>query len=78
MGIAWKVMLPWGMVNLLMVALWIEFGVRWLGASGFTGGLWMFLAGWATLAVTWLLTAWTDPNRTDNRPIVELPEVAKR
>ena len=43
MNLAWKVMLPLGLVNLVGVAVWIEFG-----RPQFTG-----VAEWIVMAVFW-------------------------
>ena len=34
MSLAWKVMLPLGMVNLVMVAVWVEYGGRLAARAG--------------------------------------------
>ena len=41
MNIAWKVMLPWGMVNVVLVAFWVEYGNRWRRRWGWpTSSFW--------------------------------------
>jgi NADH-quinone oxidoreductase subunit H len=61
MDLAWKVMLPLGIVNLVVVAVWLEYGNP-------TGGLGMALLGWATLIGSWLVVSWIAPATCDNRP----------
>jgi NADH-quinone oxidoreductase subunit H len=61
MEIGWKVMIPWGMVNLVVVATWIEFG------NTFTYGN-MAAIGWCVLLLTWFITSIADPTRSQNRP----------
>jgi NADH-quinone oxidoreductase subunit H len=68
MDIGWKVMIPWGIVNLLVVAVWIEYGDRltaWLGLSPTAG---MVAVGWLVMVTAWLVATTTDPTETDNRP----------
>lgn len=68
MELAWKVMIPWGMVNLVAVAVWMEYGdalARWMAVSTDWG---MAAVGWLVLLLTWLVTVVADPTRCDNRP----------
>ncbi len=69
MSIAWRVMLPWGLVNVLVVALGMEFGGRLAAALPWAGGVTLVLGGWTALLLTWLVTARTNPTATDNRPL---------
>jgi NADH-quinone oxidoreductase subunit H len=60
MTLAWKVMLPLGLVNLVVVATLIECG----------GGLIsMAVCGWIVLIVSWLVVLWAAPVNYDNRPL---------
>lgn len=76
MTLAWKVMLPLGLVNLVSVAL-IE---EWRHSAGNTtlgsewSGTWLLAcaAGWIVALVAWLLVAFIGPLVTDNRPRMEL------
>jgi NADH-quinone oxidoreductase subunit H len=69
MNIAWKVMIPWGLVNLVVVAFWMEYGA-WLAAvSGIPAGLLLAAIGWGTLFLCWLVVSWADPTATNNRPV---------
>ncbi len=66
MNLAWKVMLPLGLVNVVALAFWIEFG-----RSRFTGSAeWIAMAiwGWLVLVVAWFLTTVLVPAEPDNRP----------
>jgi len=69
MNIAWKVMLPWGVVNVAVVAVWIEYGDRWARALDLPNKLLMAAVGAAALGVCWLLTTLADPTVADNRPV---------
>jgi NADH-quinone oxidoreductase subunit H len=68
MSLAWKVMLPLGLVNLVAVAVLVEYG--WdaaqmkLGINPFLaiGGMWAFAI------VSWLIAGALTPLATDNRP----------
>jgi NADH-quinone oxidoreductase subunit H len=68
MDLAWKVMVPLGLVNLLAVAVWLEYGTRLVDALGLSGGILMGIFGWAVLIVTWAVLTWLAPETTDNRP----------
>ena len=69
MNAAWKVMLPWGVVNAAVVAVWVEYGDRWARALDLPNKLLMAAVGAAALVVCWLLTTLADPTKADNRPI---------
>jgi len=82
MNIAWKVMLPWGVVNVLVVAFWIEYGDRIAAAVGAALGVanqrlmnqvLLAATGLLVLFLSWLIVAWADPTATDNRPLVVPP-----
>ena len=60
MAMAWKVMLPLGLVNLVVVAAWLEYGSEALGATA--------LLGWVVLIVSWAVVMWAVPAASDNRP----------
>lgn len=59
MALAWKVMLPLGLVNLVVVAAWIEYGTGWTS---------MAVCGWIVLIAAWLVVMWVAPVNCDNRP----------
>jgi NADH-quinone oxidoreductase subunit H len=68
MSLAWKVMLPLGLVNVVVVATWVEYASGaaapdWL-KRGFLGAI-----SWVALLVSWLAVAWFNPTATDNRPL---------
>ncbi len=73
MQMAWKVMIPWGLANLGVVAIMIEYGDRIGAATGIDWRIWMALIGFATLIIVWAATVIADPSRTDNRPRRDLP-----
>ncbi len=68
MDIAWKVMIPLGLVNLIVVATCNEFGMplaRWMGVSAEWA---MMAAGWFALLASWLVVSLLDPTAGGNRP----------
>jgi NADH-quinone oxidoreductase subunit H len=66
MSLAWKVMLPLGLVNLLTIAVLIELREQGLFASR---SLWPMVAvSWAVTLVAWILAGYLAPLSTDNRP----------
>jgi NADH-quinone oxidoreductase subunit H len=72
MTLAWKIMLPLGIVNFMAVALLTEAEqLGWLGDSSMTKWL-MILVGWAVAIVSWVVVAWIGPLVTDNRPRLDL------
>jgi NADH-quinone oxidoreductase subunit H len=73
MSIAWRVMLPWGLVNVVAVAVWTEYGQRFRATFPAAAGWTMIASGWAVLLVTWFVTALADPTATDNRPLEKEP-----
>ena len=68
MDIAWKVMIPWGMVNLVVVAVWVEYGGRLAEYFGLMPILGMVLVGWIALVMVWLIFTLIDTTATDNHP----------
>jgi NADH-quinone oxidoreductase subunit H len=68
MDIGWKVMLPWGMVNIVVVAVGVEYGQRLAAAVGLGPVAGMAAAGWCTLLAVGLFSTMIDPTATDNRP----------
>jgi NADH-quinone oxidoreductase subunit H len=70
MNLAWKVMLPLGLVNL--VALAILYEVRQVNDPGRTSFGWavLIVAGsWVTFLVAWTITAIVNPRVADNRMV---------
>jgi NADH-quinone oxidoreductase subunit H len=75
MTLAWKVMLPLGIVNLVAVAIFSEARqAGWLGGWFTTaaGGWLVFFGGWVVFASAWLVVAWIGPLVTDNRPRLDV------
>ncbi len=68
MSLAWKVMLPLGLLNLLAVAVVTELIAR-DAAQGVPANLTMAaVVGWAVLAAGWVAAALWSPLHDDNRP----------
>ncbi len=74
MNLAWKVMVPLGMVNLVFVACWIEYAPQIVEHWRLPQGLPMAVAGWTLLIVTWLAVTLIVPTASDNRPRIESME----
>jgi NADH-quinone oxidoreductase subunit H len=68
MDLGWKVMIPWGLVNLVAVAVWMEFGGGLAKPFGLSTERSMAAIGWGFLLLTWLVTVAFDPTGGDNRP----------
>jgi NADH-quinone oxidoreductase subunit H len=71
MNLAWKVMLPLGLVNLVAVACVLELAtVR--QQAGTPLSAWLIVGvGWGVALVGWILAALLAPLHTDNRPRME-------
>jgi NADH-quinone oxidoreductase subunit H len=71
MNLAWKVMLPLGLVNLIAVACLVELAhVR--GQEGTPLSAWVPLGvGWGVAFFGWIIAALLAPLHTDNRPRME-------
>jgi NADH-quinone oxidoreductase subunit H len=69
MDIAWKVMLPWGLVNVIIVAFWIEYGDRIAAATGLANKAGLAIVGLVALVVSWFVFTSSDPTAADNRPL---------
>jgi NADH-quinone oxidoreductase subunit H len=68
MDIGWKVMIPWGLVNLVAVAVWVEYGGRIAISCGLPPLACMSLCGFAVLVLGWYVATKADPTLNDNRP----------
>ena len=68
MDLAWKAMIPLGMVNLVVVAVWVEYGDRLTKYVGLPQIWSMIFLGWIVLVTTWLFFTLFDPTTTDNNP----------
>lgn len=65
MNLSWKVMLPLGVVNLVLVAALVEFG----GQTLETGGRWLLIAlMWIVSVIAMAIAGRLAPLHTDNRP----------
>ena len=68
MALSWKVLLPLGLVNLVVVAVMVEYGEsleQQMGSSVY----WMFaIGGWVTLVAAWVIAAIASPSHDDNSP----------
>jgi NADH-quinone oxidoreductase subunit H len=76
MALAWKVLLPVGLVNVVAVATWIEYGeplARLMGLSDEPDTTSMGLSGWGVLiascAVVILAAHAASKNRAEHDPI---------
>jgi NADH-quinone oxidoreductase subunit H len=69
MNLAWKIMLPLGIVNFVAVAVLEEIRHSYgPDESTWAWSLGIIAASWAVFAVAWLLTSVANPLVTDNRP----------
>jgi NADH-quinone oxidoreductase subunit H len=74
MNLAWKVMLPLGLVNLVTVAAVLEFEEA-RRVSFEPLGAWLLVpVGWGVALVAWIAAALLAPLHTDNRPRMEALE----
>ncbi len=77
MDLAWKVMLPLGLLNFAAVAVLLEFGDQVQASTGLDSRLLLVAGGWAVLAAGWVYTAVASPFQTDNRPRMLPAELAE-
>jgi len=73
MNLAWKIMLPLGLVNVVAVAAMYE--LRAINDPEETSWLWglaTVLGSWAVAAVAWMGTSLANPLVADNRPRIEM------
>jgi NADH-quinone oxidoreductase subunit H len=71
MNLAWKVMLPLGLANLVTVAVVEEFRPQLVAALGAGWAKWAAIAApWAVFFVGWITAGILTPSGTDNRPIL--------
>jgi NADH-quinone oxidoreductase subunit H len=68
MDVAWKVMLPWGLVNVVVVAGWLEYEQRIAAVGGKPSALTMAGVGIAALLFCWLVSTVADPTARRNCP----------
>jgi len=69
MALAWKVMLPLGLVNVVVVAVWIEYGDRLAALTGLPEAGIMAAVGWVVLIASWLVVTVCAATNFDNRPL---------
>jgi NADH-quinone oxidoreductase subunit H len=70
MNLAWKVMLPLGLANLVTVAAVEEYRPWLVERLGSSGAGWVALAlPWGMFFVGWIVAGLLTPSGTDNRPI---------
>jgi NADH-quinone oxidoreductase subunit H len=68
MSLAWKVMVPLGLVNLLVAAVLVEYRER-IGAALGTTSVWVpIVISWAITLAAWVVAGILAPLSTDNRP----------
>jgi NADH-quinone oxidoreductase subunit H len=73
MNLAWKIMLPLGLVNLVALAALYELRAIYdPDAASFLWGAIVYLGAWLVAALAWLVTSLANPLVTDNRPRTEL------
>jgi NADH-quinone oxidoreductase subunit H len=74
MSLAWKIMLPLGLLNLVAVAAIVEYGDAWAGGLHTGPAVVATVVGWGVLLVGWMGTAVAAPLHDDNRPRLNLRE----
>jgi NADH-quinone oxidoreductase subunit H len=79
MTLAWKVMLPLGLVNLIVVAIVSEIQhMGWLGGyiegghRTTTAVIFASIIGWVVALSAWVFVGWASPMITDNRPRLDM------
>ncbi len=78
MDIAWKVMLPWGLVNVVLVAAWLQYGAKITTAWGLSNIAAMAALGLAAMVVSWLTVTLMDPTAKKTRRLQATPASADR
>ncbi len=68
MNVAWMAMIPLGLVNVVAVAVWIEFGGSVSRDLGISHELAAAIFGWIVAIVAWLVLVLVAPTNADNRP----------
>lgn len=68
MALAWQVLVPWGLVQLVFLAFWLEFVSEDPWSGGWATAWPLAAAGAGLLAAVWLVTAWVAAPHYDNRP----------
>jgi NADH-quinone oxidoreductase subunit H len=71
MNLAWKVMLPLGLINLVAMAIVLEYQ-HVAGFEHTPTGAWLAIGvGWIVALVSWIAAALFAPLHTDNRPRID-------
>jgi NADH-quinone oxidoreductase subunit H len=72
MSLAWKVMLPLGMVNLVAVAVFNELQHAWAPDGGVGVTLILVVAAWGVCGLAWFAVSILGPRISDNRRVDDL------
>lgn len=73
MNLAWKIMLPLGLANFVVLAIFQEVRIHY--DPSFQSVAWMFgmaLIGWLAGAAAWGVTSYVNPLVADNRPRLDI------
>jgi NADH-quinone oxidoreductase subunit H len=70
MSLAWRTMLPLGLVNLVAVAVMLEFGDRWAAQLQVSETALLAIVGWSVAILALVIAGLTAPATRDNRPRV--------
>ncbi len=68
MDIGWKVMIPWGLANVVVIAVCLEYGGGLARLSGLPLQAIVAVGGWIALVVAWLVVTLADPTAISNEP----------
>jgi len=68
MALAWKVLLPLGLVNAVAVAAWNEYGRQWASTWGVSYEMATAAWGWIVLILAGAVVLAIAPAQSDNRP----------
>jgi NADH:ubiquinone oxidoreductase subunit H len=74
MTLAWKIMLPLGVINFVAVACVTELLHGW--KVGLTATLTEVAIGWTVAILAWICVAMIAPMVTDNRPMLSTEKYA--
>jgi NADH-quinone oxidoreductase subunit H len=72
MSLAWKVMLPLGMVNLVAVAVFLELQHAFWPGGGIAATALMIVAAWIVCGLAWFVVSLVGPRVADNRRLRDL------
>ena len=61
-------MIPCGLANLVVVAIWVEYGDRLTNYVGLPWIWGLVVIGWIVIAASWLIFTLFDPTSIDNSP----------